>query len=74
LNTREFRQANLNRVTTIAEAAITWGKNKKTIRSLCLEGKLVARQSCSVWLISVASLEERWGKIDGQLSQSFDQA
>jgi hypothetical protein len=51
----------LEGVLTIAEVVEIYHRSKKRVRDLCLNGKLISRQSGSTWLISKVSCELLWG-------------
>lgn len=49
-------------VVTIKEAAIIWKKHPNTVKMAVRLGQVKARQTAEgLWLVEVASLEERWG-------------
>ena len=61
MNLSEIERACLEQVTTINEACAKYKKNYKTIYNLCASGSLISRRAGATWLISVTSLEKRWG-------------
>lgn len=49
---------------TIAEAAIRWHISQSAVKDAIIRGKLDARKSGWVWLITTESLIRYWGKPD----------
>lgn len=51
-------------VVTISEAAMMWRKRTETVRRAmgARKKRLIARKSLGTYLITVQSLERRWGK------------
>ena len=54
----------LGEVVTLGEAVQMWSKSRNALKNACLTGAVKARVSITggAWLITVASLIERYGK------------
>lgn len=52
----------LNLVISVAEAAVWYGVDRKSIMYAIDAGNLAARKSEGTWLVSVASLMRYWGR------------
>lgn len=59
MNLSEIEQVCLKEVLTITEVMAALSVTRKRVRDLCMSGKLVARQSGTIWLISKTSVDKR---------------
>ena len=62
MNLSDVEKICLEQVLTISEAVKSLGVTRKRVHDLCVSGKLIARQSGTIWLISKTSVDKR--KVD----------
>lgn len=55
----------LDQVTTVSGYALLTGKNERTIRRMCEDGRLTAKCINGVWLILIQSSQEGFFFVDG---------
>jgi excisionase family DNA binding protein len=56
----------LNEVLTAAEAAALWGLDDSTVKKACQKGRIEARKSGRVWLITRTDMEKVYGPQPGE--------
>ena len=51
----------LNEVLTASEAATLWGLDASTVKRACQQGRIEARKSGKVWLVTFVEMERVYG-------------